>query len=65
MAEIVQSMSPRQQVIDSDFRVVDEALRQYGQQVADVFFRIQAVGLCRFHDGIGRRASLHLVGREA
>ena len=65
MAEFGQLICPRHQVIDSGFRVFGEVLRQESQQVADVFFRIQAVGLCRFHDGIGRRASLHLVGREA
>ena len=52
MAEFGQLISPRQQVIGSGFRVFGEALRQCGQQVADVFFRIQAVGLRRFYDNL-------------
>ena len=53
------SFIPRHQGIDSGFRVFGEALRQYGQQVADVFFRIKAVGLRRFHDRINRGAGLY------
>ena len=44
MAEFGQLICPGQQVVDSGFRVLGEALRQDGQQVADVFCRIQAVG---------------------
>ena len=47
-------MSPGQKVIDLRLGIMCEALRQYGQQVADVLFRIQAVGLRRFHDGVDR-----------
>ena len=52
MAEFGQLICPRHQVIDSGFRVFGEALWQDGQQVVDVFFRIQAVGLRRFYDNL-------------
>ena len=43
-------MSPGQQVVDLRLGIMCKALWQDGQQVADVFFRIQAVGLRRFYD---------------
>ena len=56
-------MSPGQQVVDLRLRIMCKALRQDGQQVADVFFRIQAVCLGRLQNGDYDRACLCPAGR--
>ena len=47
---------PRKQIIDISLRICGEAIRQNGQKMVEICFRIQVVCFCGFQNGEDDRA---------
>lgn len=50
------TICPRKQIVDIGFRIYCEAIRQNGQKMFEICFRIQVVCFCGFQNGEDDRA---------